>query len=190
MTFKKYLAATAIVLVGASAAQAQLFGDEVGTDLDLDRFNTGFGESGYYDAIDTDDDALLSESEYATGLYADYDRDNDLQITEDEFGLGTGRYFGDGYAGGAFTDYDADQSGYLDQSEFGSFYGTDYEGYYTGLDTDQDTFLNQDEYSADLYGRADANQDQIITIDEEGWFEGWFDGNDVEAEVREVGEVF
>ncbi len=190
MTFTKHLAATAVAaLLGTTAASAQMFGDTYGTDYDYDTFNTGFGETGYYDALDTDDDALLSQNEYATGLFADYDRDNDLQITEDEFGLGTGRYFGDGYAGGAFTDYDLDSSGYLDQSEFGGFYDADYADTYTGLDTDQDTFLSADEYSTGLYGSADVNQDKVITIDEEGWFEGWFDGDDIEAEIQQVGEV-
>ena len=190
MTMHKRLATTAAVaILAATAAQAQLFGDEIGTDLDYDRFNTGFGESGYYDALDRDDDALLNEGEYATGLYADYDRDNDLQITEEEFGLGTNRYFGDAYEGGVFTDYDADQSGYLDQSEFGGFYQSDYRDTYTGLDADADGFLNADEYGTGLYGAADVNQDQVITIDEEGWFEGWFDGDDVEAEVEEVGDI-
>jgi hypothetical protein len=183
------LTAAAAALMMSGAAQAQLFGDEMGTDLDYDRFNTGFAESGYYGGLDRDDDALLSENEFATGLYADYDRDNDLQITEEEYGLGTERYFGEGYTGGAFADYDADASGYLDQSEFGGFYGTDYEGYYTGLDTDADGFLSEDEYSTGLYSRADANQDQVITIEEEGWFEGWFDGDDVTAEVEEVGDI-
>ena len=190
MTFTKHLAITATVaLLGASAAQAQMFGDEIGTDYDYDTFNTGFGGTGYYDALDTDDDSLLSTNEYATGLYADYDRDNDRQINEEEFGLGTDRYFGDGYAGGAFADYDLDQSGYLDQSEFGGFYEADYGDTFTGLDTDQDTFLSSDEYSTGLYGAADRNQDQVITVDEEGFFEGWFDGDDVEAEIREVGDV-
>ena len=172
------------------AANAQLFGDEYGTDLDTVRFNEGFGSTGYYDALDTDDDTFLNRSEYATGLYADYDRDNDLQITEDEFGLGTERYYGTGYTGGAFADYDRDASGYLDQSEFGEYYGTEYTGYYDDLDTDDDELLSAEEYGSGLYGAADANQDQVITIDEEGWFEGWFDGDDVEAEITEVGEVY
>lgn len=190
MTLRKHLTATAAAtLLAATAANAQLFGDEIGTDLDSSRFNQGFAETGYYGALDTDEEDGLSENEFATGLYADYDRDNDLQITEEEFGLGTERYFGGEYAGGAFGDYDADASGYLDQQEFGGFYGTDYEGYYTGLDTDTDGLLSEEEYSTGLYDTADLDDDQVITIEEEGFFEGWFDGDDVTAEIEEVGEV-
>ena len=135
MTTTKHLAAavSAAALLTAGAASAQMFGDTYGTDYDYDTFNTGFGESGYYDALDTDDDALLSEGEYTTGLYADYDRDNDVLISEEEFGLGTDRYYGGAYDGGLFTDYDADADGFLNQEEFGGFYETEYRQNYTGL---------------------------------------------------------
>ena len=191
MTIAKYLAAaSAAALLTAGAASAQLFGDEIGTDYDRDTFNTGFGESGYYDALDTDDDALLSENEYSTGLFADYDRDNDVRISEEEFGLGTDRYYGGGYGGGLFTDYDADADGFLNQEEFGGFYETEGREAYADLDADQDTFLDADEYSTGLYDAADRDQDEILTVEEEGFFEGWFDGDDVETEVMEVGEVY
>ena len=191
MTFTKHLALTAVAaLLGTTAASAQMFGDTYGTDYDYDTFNTGFGESGYYDALDTDDDVLLSESEYTTGLYADYDRDNDVLISEEEFGLGTDRYYGGAYEGGLFSDYDADADGFLNQEEFGGFYETEYRQNYTGYDTDADGFLSQDEYSTGLYGSADMDQDEILTVEEEGWFEGWFDGDDIETEVMEVGEVY
>ena len=191
MTITKYLAAaSAAALLTAGAASAQLFGDEVGTDYDYNTFNAGFGESGYYDALDTDDDSLLSENEYSTGLYADYDRDNDVLISEEEFDLGTERYYGDGYGGGLFTDYDADADGFLNQEEFGGFYETEYRETYTGYDTDADGFLSSDEYSTGLYGAADRDQDQVLTVEEEGWFEGWFDGDDIDAEVMDVGEVY
>ena len=191
MTITRHIAATAVAaLLGATAAQAQIFGDEIGTDYDYDGFNRGFGESGYYDAIDTDDDELLSENEYATGLYADYDRDNDVLISEEEFDLGTERYRGGAYEGGAFSEYDADADGFLNQEEFGGFYETEERESYASYDADADGFLNADEYSTGLYGAADRDQDQVITVEEEGWFEGWFDGDDIEAEVQEVGEVY
>ena len=179
----------AAALLVATSAGAQIFGDEIGTDYDYDTFNSGFGETGYYDALDADDDDLLSENEYATGLYSDYDRDDDVLISEEEFGLGTERYYGGAYDGGAFSDYDTDADGFLNQQEFGGFYGTEYGDSFTGYDADADGFLNSDEYSTGLYGMADRDQDQVVTIEEEGIFEGWFDGDDVEAEIEEVGDV-
>ncbi|PHP28653.1 hypothetical protein [Limimaricola cinnabarinus] len=190
MTIKlKLLAAAATAALLAGPATAQMFGDEYGTDYDYDTFNTGFGETGYYDALDTDDDTFLNESEYSTGLYADYDRDNDRVISEEEFGLGTERYLGADYESD-FATYDADEDGFLDQEEFGEFYGADYTDHYAGLDTDGDELLSEDEYTTGIYDSADLDDDQVVTIEEEGWFEGWFDGDDIEAEIQEVGEVY
>lgn len=191
MTFKKTFAMTATAaLLGATAAGAQMFGDGIGTDYDYNSFNTGMNESGYFNRLDRDQDTMLNQSEYATGLYRDFDRDRDLQITEDEFDGGNTRYFGDGYAGGAFTDYDTDTSGYIDQTEFRGFYDSGYGDDFTGLDGDADGMLNVDEYNTSLYNRADADQDQVLTIEEEGFFEGWFDGDDIDAEIESIGEVY
>ncbi len=46
------------------------------------------------------------------------------------------------------------------------------------------------EYSQGIYNMSDRDQDLVISIEEEGWFEGWFDGDDIEAEITTVGEVF
>ena len=181
---------TTAALMLAGAASAQLFGDTYGTDLDYDRFNAGFGETGYYNALDRDRDTMLNESEYATGVYSDLDRDNDVLISEDEFTQGNTRYFGDSYGGGAFTDYDADASGFIDQTEFRNYYDSGYNDDFVSFDGDGDGMLTSDEYSTGLYGRGDRDQNQVISIEEEGLFEGWFDGDDVEAEIETVGEVY
>jgi hypothetical protein len=180
---------TAILLAGA--ATAQMLGPDYGTDLDYGTFNEGFQTTGYYDAVDANDDAYLDESEFSTGLYADYDRDNDLQITQDEFETGYTRYMGaDSYDTAMYDTYDVDGSGYLDQPEFGSFYGEEYGDYYSGMDADADGLLSQDEFSTGMYNAADLDRNAVISIEEEGWFEGWFDGDDIEAEVETVGPVY
>ena len=191
MTIMKTFALTtaAAALIGASAASAQVFGDEIGTDYGYDGFERGFAETGYYDALDRDGDEMLSENEYATGLFTDYDRDADMMVSEDEFATGTQRYMGDAYDGGQFADYDANADGMVDRSEFRNFYGTEYTSMYTGADGDADGMLNRDEYGSSVYNTADADRDQVITIEEEGFFEGWFDGDDIEARVREVGDL-
>jgi hypothetical protein len=187
----KFALTTTAATLLATAATAQMFGPDYGSDLDYNRFNEGLTGTGYYEVIDINDDMLIDQSEYSRGLYRDYDRDRDLQITDEEFGMGYGRYFGeDMYDANTFTTYDMDQSGYLDQTEFGEFYGNEYGDYYAGLDADTDGFLNTDEYSTGLYNAADYDQNQVITIEEEGWFEGWFDGDDVEAEIESIGDVY
>ena len=91
---------------------------------------------------------------------------------------------------GDFASYDADDDGFLNQQEFGQFYGTDYTARYDELDTDDDEMLTETEYTTGLYDSADLDDDQVVTIEEEGFFEGWFDGDDVEAELRDVGQVY
>ena len=190
MTIKKTFAMTAAAaLLGASAASAQMFGDEIGTDYDREGFERGLTETGYYDALDRDGDSMLNQNEYAAGVFTDYDRDADMAINEDEFMAGTQRYMGDEYQGGQFADYDANTDGLVDRDEFRGFYGTEYTTVYTGSDADADGMLNRQEFGDGIYERADANQDKIITIDEEGLFEGWFDGDDIEARVQEVGDL-
>lgn len=188
-TVKLLAAASTVALLGATAANAQMFGDEIGTDYDRDTFASGFGETGYYDALDADDDQLLDQNEYARGLYVDYDGDNDRMISQEEFDLGNQRYYGDGYEGGVFADYDSDDDGFLTQDEFGGFYEGEYSSRYTEYDADGDGFLNPDEYSTKVYETADADRDEVLTVDEEGFFEGWFDGDDIEVETEEVGDI-
>ena len=56
-------------------------------------------------------------------------------------------------------------------------------------DADGDGLIPEDDWGTGLYGRADANRDTVITIEEEEWFEGWFDGDDTQAEIRDAGDV-
>ena len=185
MTMHKFLAAAATAALLAGPASAQMFGQEPGADLDFDQFQTGLGSSGYFDAWDADNDAGLTEGEFGTGMYADWDRDNDLQITEQEFTQGSERWFGEDFDT-AFSDWDSDGDGVIDQQDFGENWDSDY---YAQWDQNQDEVLDENEFSQGLYETADLDQDQVITIEEEGWVEGWFDGDDVEAEIQDVGDV-
>jgi hypothetical protein len=45
--------------------------------------------------------------------------------------------------------------------------------------------LTNHEFSRDLYGTADLDANKVITVEEEGWF----DSDDVQAEIEEVGDV-
>ena len=187
---KTFTLTTAAALLLAGTASAQLFGDTYGSDLDMNRFNTGFGDTGYYDALDRDRDGMMNQGEYATGIYRNYDANRDLQITEDEYTAGGQRYFGSDYQAAPFADYDTDSSGYLSQNEFRPLYDSGYNDDFVSFDGDGDGMLTSDEYSTGVYNRADYNQDQVITVEEEGFFEGWFDGDDVTAEIEQVGEVY
>jgi hypothetical protein len=181
----KFLAAAATAALLASPATAQMFGQEAGADLEYEQFQTGLGSSGYYDAWDANSDAGLSENEFGTGVYADWDTDNDRQISEEEFTAGTDRWFGNDFDA-AFNDWDSDGDGVINQQDFGQNWDSEY---YAQWDRNQDEVLDENEFSQGLYSTADLDQDQVITIEEEGWFEGWFDGDDIEAEIEDVGDV-
>lgn len=160
--------------------------DDGNLELSETEFETGFAETGTFDAWDRDGDAALSDGEFATGTFADWDTDNDLEITEEEYGIGTERWYGPDYDT-PFTDWDADASGVIDRTEFGEAWDNDY---YTAWDEDDDSLLSEDEFTTGIYDTVDYDDDYVITVEEEGWFEGWFDGDDLEAEIQEVGDVY
>ncbi len=174
--------ASAVVLLAAAPAAAQMF-EGYNSTTGYDGFNSGFADTGYYDAWDSDGSMSLSESEFATGMFSDWDSDGELGITEAEYGMGVNRWYGDDYAM-TFADYDTDGSGVIDQSEFGANWDSDY---YASWDGDGNSELSDVEYTEGLYNTADRDRDTVISIEEEGWFEGWFDGDDVEAEIEQVG---
>jgi len=185
MTFGKFMTATAVAALLAVPASAQMW-DGYDRNTGYDGFNSGFNEMGYHDAWDRDADGMLNEREFSTGLYADWDTDNDVRITEVEYTRGAERWYGADYDGD-FDLLDEEGTGYLDQNEWGSNWNNEY---FTSWDGDNDGFLTADEYSTGVYNTADLDRDQYISIEEEGWFEGWFDGDDIEAEVREVGDTW
>ena len=90
MTFMKFATATAITALPVPVALRCMMADST---AGYGRF-TGFNEAGYHDAWDTDDDGLLSDREFGTGMYADWDTDNDLQISNDEYTVGAERWYG------------------------------------------------------------------------------------------------
>lgn len=181
--------AAALMMPGLAFAQETFVYTDWDNDGNLElsdsEFSEGFGETGTYDAWDRDETAGLSEGEFATGMFSRWDTDNDLQITEEEYEVGTERWYGADYDT-PFADYDTDGSGYIDTTEFGETWDSDY---YSEWDADGDGLLTEEEYTTGVYETADVNDDYVITVEEEGWFEGWFDGDDVEAEIQEVGDV-
>jgi len=185
MTFMKFATATAITALLAAPATAQMY-DGFDSSAGYDGFTPAFNETGYYDAWDSDSDGMLSDREFGTGMYADWDTDNNVQISSDEYAVGAERWYGADHDGD-FDLLDEDKSGYLDQSEWSAGWNKDY---YTAWDSDSDGLLNNDEFSTGVYNTADLDKDQYISVEEEGWFEGWFDGDDIEAEVKEVGDVW
>ncbi len=184
MRFRNMLTATTAALLIALPVSAQMY-EGFDRDAGFEGFRTGLDETGRFVASDRDQDGMLNEGEFATGMFADWDTDDEFGISEEEYGMGAARYHGDDY-GMTFADFDTDQSGLIDQSEFGANWDTEY---YTTWDTDADGLLSNDEYSEGYYNAADRDQDKVITVEEEGFFEGWFDGDDVTAEIEEVGDV-
>lgn len=154
-------------------------------ELSSREFNAGFASTGIHDAWDRDDEVGLNEGEFATGMYSRWDADDDLRISDEEFKAGTDRWY-DSSFNTPFTDFDVDSSGYIDRSEFGNAWQNDT---FTVWDGDSDGLITPDEFSTGAFNSADLDGDEVITVEEESWFEGWFDGDDVEAEIQEVGDV-
>jgi Ca2+-binding EF-hand superfamily protein len=185
------LASTVAVLLIPAHVHAQEtwtytdWDDDGNLELSSHEFNAGLSDSGVHGAWDRDDDAGLNEGEFATGMFSNWDMDNDLQISEEEYTAGTDRWY-DASFDTPFTNYDVDSSGYISRSEFGEGWQNDT---FTVWDGDSDGLITNDEFSTGAFNSADLDDDKVITVEEEGWFEGWFDGDDVEAEIEEVGDV-
>ena len=175
---KLFATATATALLLASGASAQMWADE-------NEFRTGIADSGVYDAWDRDDEVGLNRDEFGTGIFTDWDRDNDMMISDEEYTAGYGRWYGAEPTN--WNEWDVNADGMLDRNEFAD--GWDNDTLFSDWDADSDNLITDDEWGTGIYGAADANQDMVITIEEEGWFEGWFDGDDVEAEIQSVGDL-
>lgn len=91
-TTLKSTAATSFVLALMTAAPAvaqenYTDWDSDGSEaLEMEEFNTGFGDSGIFDDWDLDDDGALSEDEFGEGVYNGYDVNDDGVLDEPEFG--------------------------------------------------------------------------------------------------------
>ncbi|SDY81036.1 hypothetical protein [Citreimonas salinaria] len=48
------------------------------------------------------------------------------------------------------------------------------------------SLLAEDDYTTGIYETADLDENHVITVEEEGWF----DGDDVKAEIEEFGDVY
>lgn len=192
MSLRAAMLSTALALPGAALAQQTFTYTDWDTDGNLEltqsEFTAGFEEAEVFDAWDRDDTVGLTREEFGAGLYSAWDTDDDLQITEAEYDVGTERWYGADYDT-PFTEWDADASGYIDTTEFREAWDTPEYGYAT-WDTDADELVTETEFTTGVYDRVDLDDDMVVTIEEEGWFEGWFDGDDIEAEVQEVGEVY
>ena len=186
----RMLAFSAIVTLPAVAAGQATWkytdwDNDGNLELSDQEFREGFGQSGTYEAWDRDRSGGLNEGEFATGMFSRWDADDDMQITQEEYRAGTERWYGADYDAD-FGRFDADGSGSVDRAEFGRNWDSEY---YNEWDADDDANLTQDEFDTGVYGTADANNDMVISIEEEGGFEGWFDGDDIEAEIEQVGDV-
>ncbi|MEY8837809.1 hypothetical protein AB9K41_02085 [Cribrihabitans sp. XS_ASV171] len=184
MKLMRLMTATATAALLSVPASAALW-DDYDNQSGYDGFESGMSEMGVYDGWDSDNDGNLAEGEFATGMYSSWDTNDDAAISEQEFTAGNERWYGaDNDAD--FDAWDEDGSGAIEQQEFGANWNSDY---YSEWDGNGDGVLNDSEFNEGVYNTADLDDDQYIEIEEEGFFEGWFDGDDIEAEVEEVGDV-
>jgi hypothetical protein len=185
MTLRKTLATTAVAALLAGPAAAQMMDGDYATE---DQFITSYAETDHFEAWDQNDDMYLDHEEVATGLYTDWDADDDGQLTEAEFDQGVSDWFdGDGVIDDDFAEWDANDDGYIGEDEFATNW-SDVE--VTGWDNDGDGLYSEEEFGSTVYNTADVDGNYRIDIEEEGFFEGWFDGDNVEAEIERVGNLY
>jgi hypothetical protein len=180
------LTTTAIAALIAGSASAQMMEGDYATE---DQFLASYADTDHFEAWDQNDDMYLDHEEVATGLYTDWDADNDMQLSEAEFNEGVEDWFdGDGVIETEFSDWDGDGDGYVGQDEFATGWSdVDVSGTW---DDDGDGLYSEQEFGSTVYNAADLDGNYRIDIEEEGFFEGWFDGDNVEAEIEQVGSLY
>jgi len=120
----------AITIIGAGSCTPvtydyTYYDDDMDELLTAEEFEAAYTDIGYYNTWDLNDDGILDENEWATGIsnyYGDYD--------------------GDDY--GVYDDWDLDNDGYINDDEF-------VDNNFAFWDTDDDGFVDEVEYDELFY---------------------------------------
>ena len=128
--------------------------------LDRDEYGASWERERAFDYWDSDDDGLIENEEYTSGVRERYDYDGNQMIDRTEWD----RPSPWSAELGPYEDYDMNQDDNIDEAEWdkrgGSF------AYENTYDRDQDGYLNEEEYIDMTYDSSDLNQDGVLSDDE------------------------
>ena len=129
---------------------------------DENEFETVSNDAGLYEGWDANNDGLYDENELNEGFYGMYDENDDDLWSEDEFNTWNTAW------GGEYEDewdaWDTNDDGYLDTDEYEAGIGE--AGLYDDWDVDNDGLYSEDELNDGLYSTWDADADGYLNEEE------------------------
>ncbi|SHI29238.1 hypothetical protein [Wenxinia saemankumensis] len=142
--------------------------------LSRDEWNTGIDQSTAFTDWDADSSGMIESAEYAGGSFDRFDMDGDGTLTTTEWDDGIDRAFGEQGADLDYATWDANSDGTLDRDEFTAGYES--QGMFDTMRTDAQfdttmTGLSQDEFNTSMFDAMDANDDDMLSQDENTWMD-------------------
>lgn len=163
------LAAALIALAGAPlAAQgiADWDGDGDGV-LSESEFSGGILDSGIFEDWDADSDGVIGYTELSDGLYRTWDANDDGEVSVDEWDTAVDLWFGEEAVNLSVEAWDADGNGVISESELDA--ALEETNLLARLGGGDGT-VDEDELSDGLFDIADADADDAVAPEEEGFF--------------------
>jgi len=113
-----------------------------------------------FDYWDSDDDGLIENEEYSSGVRERYDYDRNQNLSRGEWDRSTP--WSEDL--GSYEVYDLNGDNVVDEDEWNE--GVQSFSYDEAYDTDRDGALNKEEYTDMTYDSADMDRDGEISVDE------------------------
>ena len=118
--------------------------------------------SNIYSNWDTDNDGLIDDDEYSTGLFRHWDENDNGVLEENEWSRANDNWFNDYSV--EYSAWDSDGDGFLEYREFDAGLGKT--SYYADWDVNNTLFIEKSDFCQSLFNQADADDDDRINVGE------------------------
>lgn len=151
---------------GGNNRGAQYDDDSMQSDAYLNRaaYSESFARENIYPLWDQDRDSLLNESEFLQGVFYSLDTDHNGYLSPAEWNIlkeyNTNKFI-------AFKEVDENGDGRIDQTEYNDPVRT--LTIYQDWDSNQDSYINQDEFIGGMFDVWDVNHDNRLSASEYKW---------------------
>ena len=165
----------ALGLGGTAIAQSDADWDsDSDGSVSRDEWTTGMGGSNAFSDWDADGSGMVDGAEYAGGTFDRFDKDGDDNLSPSEWDDGIDRVFGEQAVDLTFDVWDADNDQVLGREEFSAKYQElglfDMMRQNAGMDTSTEG-LSQEDFSTATFDSMDANDDDMLSSDENTWMQ-------------------
>ena len=145
----------------AVAFDCQQWDQDANQELTQEEWMGGLQNAMVVSEWDANADQQIDETEFYDNLWTTWDADASGDLTENEFNEAADAWYGDADYG-TYGDWDADGDGVLTESEWEQ--GFNNYDLFDEWNTNDDDYLSMDEFGEGLYGVADMDDDEVVTI--------------------------